>query len=221
VWDFAFFIGTKAERSVSEFHSLWGEVQRRYKDKIASSKIAIYAPIHNFNKRFFLESDRSTDVLVRIYGEGPPCSHDELDERLVEAYAPDVRQSYAALAERLAVSAETVRQRIKQLEAKRVIVGYKVNLDLPRLGFQGYRVDFRLNSVARNKELFEYIKRHKYFYQINQSIGGADFETEIVVRDLVHLLEELERTVARFSDVIAGYEYMGYSEFPKLTMVPD
>ena len=89
------------------------------------------------------------------------------------------------------------------------------------MGFQGYRVDFLLNSVSKNTELFEYLKQHKYFYQVNRSIGGADFETEIVVKSLSHLLDILEKVVKRFSDVIKAYEYFGYSEFPKLSMVPD
>ena len=119
------------------------------------------------------------------------------------------------------VTSETIRLRIKQLEKKEVIVGYKINLNLQKLGYQGYRVDFLLNSVKRNQELFDYLKYHKYFYQINKSIGGADFETEIVVENLNHLLEILEEVVKEFKDVIKGYEYFGYTEFPTLSIVPD
>ena len=121
---------------------------------------------------------------------------------------------------KISSASETVRLRIKQLEKKEIIVGYKINLDLQKLGFQGYRVDFLLNSVKRNQELFDYLKHHKYFYQINKSIGGADFETEIVVENLNHLLEILEEVVKEFKDVIKGYEYFGYTEFPTLSVVP-
>lgn len=78
-----------------------------------------------------------------------------------------------------------------------------------------------LNSVKRNKELFDYIEQHKYFYQINKSIGGADFETEIVVMNLSHLLDMLDEVVRKFSGVIRGYEYFGYTEFPTVSIVPD
>ncbi len=64
------------------------------------------------------------------------------------------------------------------------------------------------------------LKQHKYFYQVNKSIGGADFETEIVVKDLSHLLEILEEVVKHFNDVIRGYEYFGYTEFPTLSIIP-
>jgi DNA-binding Lrp family transcriptional regulator len=218
-WDFAFFIGVKSSDYITEFHDIWRSILLKYKDKIAESKIAIYAPVYNFNKKFFCEG--KVESIERVYGQGGLIDFDKLDEKIINLYANDVRQPFTDVARKLKVSPETIRQRIRKLEQKKVFAGYKVDLDFPKLGFQGYRVDFFLNSIARNKELFEYLKQHKYFYQVNQSIGGADFETEIIVKDLKHLLEILEGVVKRFSDVIRSYEYFGYSGFPKLSMVPD
>ena len=218
-WDIGFFIGTKFSESIKKFHDIWSKIQLEYKEKIAESKIAIYAPVHNFNKRFFI--DGKGEIIERIYGTGEMVEYDEIDEKILKVYASDVRQSFTEISKKLGLSVETVRQRIRKLEKKKVIAGYKVDLNMPKMGFQGYRIDFILNSTVRSKEMFEYVKRHKYFYQINKPIGGGEFETEIVVRDLSHLLEIIEEVVSRFSDVIRNYEYMGYSDFPKLTMVPD
>ncbi len=213
-WDFAFFMGVK---SIQEFHKLWDQIQLDYKHKIAETKIAIYAPIYNYNKRFFSENKK---IIERVYGNGPVIDFDFNDEKLVSLLAQDIRAPHREIAQKLKLSTETVRKKIKFLEQKKVIVGYKINPNLQKMGFQGYRVDFALNSVSRNKELFEYIKQHKYFYQINKSIGGSDFECEVIVKSLTHLLEILEETVKRFSSVIKSYEYFGYTEFPTLSMVP-
>ena len=220
-WDFAFFVGVKSDNYIQSFHKLWGEIQLKYKENIAESKIAIYSPVHNFNKKFFIDFDMSIKTIERIFGNGSPVKFDKLDEDIIHAYASDVRKPLTIIAKKLGITSETVRQRIKQLKDKDIIVGCKLNINLQNIGYQGYRVDFLLKSVAKNKELFEYLKQHKYFYQINKSIGGADFETEIVVDSLNHLLDILGEVVRRFSDVISGYEYMGYSEFPTLSIVPD
>ena len=220
-WDFAFFVGVKSDYYIQSFHKIWNEIMLKYKANIAESKIAIYAPVHNFNKRFFIDFDMPVKIIERVYGEGPPADFDDLDEKIIRAYASNVRVSLIKIAEQLGITYETVRQRIKKMEKKKIIVGYKINLNLLKMGYQGYRVDFLLNSVSRNLELFEYLKGHKYFYQINRSIGGADFETEVVVKSLSHLLEILEEVVKEFSDVIKAYEYFGYSEFPTLSIVPD
>ena len=217
-WDFAFFLGIKRDEYIEKFHQLWNHILKKYKPMILDYKVAIYAPIYNFNKRFMFDDNT---IVTRITGEGKVVDYDELDEEILLQYSPDVRQSLSQIAKKCQTSIETVRRRIRELERKKVIVGYKIDMDLPKLGFQGYRVDFWLNSVEKNTELFEYIKQHKYFYQINQSIGGADFETEIVVKDLSHLLEILEEIMTRFKGTIKNYEYMGYTGFPKLSIVPD
>lgn len=221
IWDFAFFIGVKSANYIEQFHSIWREIQSKYKEKIAESKIAIYAPVYNFNKRFFLDSDKSAEIIERVYGKGSLVNFDEIDEKIIWLYAGAVRNPLNIIAKEIGLTSEAVRKRIIQLEKKKIIVGYKINLNLQMIGFQGYRVDFLLNSIKRNEELFEYLKQNKYFYQINQSIGGSDFETEVVVKDLNHLLNLLEEITARFKDVIRRYEYFGYTDFPTLSIVPD
>jgi Lrp/AsnC family transcriptional regulator, leucine-responsive regulatory protein len=218
-WDVAFFLGLNSTESINKFHDIWGKILLKYKKNIAEYKIAIYSPVFNFNKRFFAEWQ--CKVVERVYGRGPQVEYDELDEKIIFLYAANARVPLSTIALRLGVSTETVRQRIKKLEQKKIIIGYKADMDLGKMGWQGYRVDFSLNSVHRNKELFEYIKQHKNFYQINQSIGGADFETEIIVKDLPDLLKILEEITTRFSDVMNNYTYMGFTTFPRLTIIPD
>jgi len=217
-WDFAFFLGIRRDEYIEKFNKVWNDFMLKYKPYIAEHKIAIYAPIYNFNKRFFYDDK---ELITRVYGEKGFVEHDEIDEKIVKIYAADVRQSLLTISKQVGVSIETVRRRIKSLEQQKVIVGYKIDINLPKLGFQGYRVDFTLNSMDKNRELFEYIKHHKYFYQINKSIGGADFECEVVVKDLAHLLEILEEIMLKFSGIIKNYEYMGYTGFPKLSIVSD
>jgi DNA-binding Lrp family transcriptional regulator len=171
-WDFAIFIGLKNELYIENFHNIWQDILKSHKEKITDHKIAIYSPIYNFNKRFF--SDDRTEIISRVYGNNKSVEYDDLDLKLVQIYSQDVRQSLIEMANKTKTSIETVRRRIKDLEKKKIIVGYKIDLNLPKLGYQGYRVDFSLNSISRLDEIIEYIQNHKYFYQINKSIGGAD-----------------------------------------------
>ena len=215
-WDMAFFVGIKHSK---EFKKIWNQIEAIYKEKIAEYKIAIYSLVHNFNKTFLL--DNFDHKIKRSSGEQLEIPYDEIDEKIIHLYGKDVRQPLHKVAKDVGVSIETVRKRIKKLEKNKVIVGYKTDMDLSKLGYQGYRVDFYLKSVKRNKEIFEYLKNHKNFYQINDSIGGADIETEIIIENLVLLLEELEKIAKRFKDVIRYYEHYGYTGFPSLSIIAD
>lgn len=217
-WDFALFLGVK---KISEFHEIWGSIMQQYKQYIKNYNVAVYAPIYNFNRTFFMDKEQKEQPLTRIYGQGTKQEIDELDWQIIEAYASNVRISSLALAKKLSVTADTIRNRIKKLEKRQIICGYKLGLDLNKIGYAGYRVDLELVSTEKNKELFEYCKQHKNIYQINKSIGGADFETEIIVKDLNHLLEIIDELKQQFPYIINDVNYFGFSTFHILSYIPD
>ncbi len=215
-WDYALFLGV---RTIGEFHEIWDDIMLEYKEKIKQYNVAVYAPIYNFNRKFFLENVRES--VERVYGAGEKEKIDDREWKLIEAYANNVRQSSIQLADKIKMSPETIRKKIKELEKRKIIVGYKLGLNLEKLGFVSYRVDLQLLSTKKNKELFDYCKHHSSIYQINRSIGGADFEIEVIVRDLSHLLKLIEELKQKFGDIINDVDYFGFSTFHVLQYIPD
>ncbi len=215
-WDYAFFLGVK---TVQDFHRVWKRFLLAFKGNIGESRIALYSPVYNFNKRFFMKG--KAEAVERAIGTGTMEKADELDVRIINAWGANVRQSSAEIALRLGTSPNTVSSRIKRLRKNGIIAGCKIGLDQSRLGFQGFRVDLYLNSTERNGEIFSYCRGHPGIYQVNDSIGGADFEFEIIVRDLEELLRTMNEMMATFKGAISHYEYFSFTVFPKLTIVPD
>ena len=215
-WDYAIFIGVK---TIMEFHAVWDKIMLHYKEKIKKYNVALYSPIFNFNRKIFLE--KNEEIVQRRYGDGEKEELDDFDIKLIHAYAVNVRQSYLELANKLKVSHDKITERIKKLEKKKVIVGYTIGLNLNKLGFQGYRVDLELNSTKKNEEIFNYCLNHKYIYQVNKSIGGADFEIEVMVEDLDHLTRLIEEIKNTFRNVVKDVEYFGFSTFYLLKFIPD
>lgn len=215
-WDFALFIGVK---TIPEFHTIIDAIHSKYKPHIKLHDIAVYSPIHNFNRAFFLETTQ--DRVERIYGAGHLTTIDQLDWNIITLYAPKARVSSLALSKKLHVSADTIRKRIKKLEQNGIIVGYNLGINLEKLGYTSYRVDIQLVSTTRNKELHEHCKMHNQIYQINKTIGGADFEIEVIVKDQVHLTMLIDEIKTQFSNVINDVDYFAFSTFHVLQYIPD
>ncbi len=215
-WDYALFLGVK---TIMEFHEIWDGIMLHFKEKIKRYNVAVYAPIYNFNRTFFVPEKK--EVIVRTYGGGVAEVVDDLDRQIIELYAANVRLSSLEMGKKLGVSADTVRSRIKRLEKRKIICGYKIGLDVHSLGYVGYRVDIELTSTKRNAALFEFCKQHSYIYQINKSIGGANFEIEVIVKDFQDLLRVINELKTQFHDVIDDVEYFGFSTFHILNYIPD
>ena len=93
--------------------------------------------------------------------------------------------------------------------------------NLDRLGYTSYRVDLHLNSVVKNKGMFEFCKMHKNIYQINKTIGNSDFEIEVIVEDLQHLLQIIDEIKIEFKEVIDDVDYFAFSVYHILKYIPD
>jgi Lrp/AsnC family transcriptional regulator, leucine-responsive regulatory protein len=215
-WDFALFLGVK---SIAELHQIWDGIMLEFKKNIKTYNVAVYAPVHNFNRTFFLNV--KDEPITRTYGDGELIQFDELDWKIIKEYAPSVRTPSIEIARKLKVTGDTIRARIRRLEKKEVICGYKIGLDLTKLGYTSYRLDLQLISTKKNSQIFEYCKQHKNIYQINKSIGGADFEVEVVVKDLQNLLVIINEMKTMFKDVINDVEYFGFTTFHILNYIPD
>lgn len=215
-WDYALFLGVK---NVGEFHKIWDNIMLKYKRYIKQYNVAVYAPVYNFNQAFFFPTKEERSV--RIYGEGSPVEYDELDWKIIQEYAPNVRKSSLEIGKKLGVTGDTVRARIKKMEQKKIISGYKIHLNLEKIGYVSYRVDFELLSTKENGRLFEYCKQHPNIYQVNKSIGGANFEIEVIVKSLNHLLEVIDEVKTEFREVIEDDDYFGFSTFHVLNFIPD
>ena len=215
-WDYALFLGVK---HIMEFHKIWDGIMLKYKGRIKEYNVAVYAPIYNFNRQF--DVDKKEEREVRVYGEGSLTDFDTLDWKLIEKYASDVRKSILKISQELKVSPNTVRNRINKLEQNRIITGYKIGIDLAKLGYVSYRVDLELSSTRENERLFEYCKQHKNIYQINKTIGGADIEIEVIVKDLQELLSIIDDIKKEFKKVVDAKDYFGFSTFHILQYIPD
>jgi Lrp/AsnC family transcriptional regulator, leucine-responsive regulatory protein len=215
-WDVAFFVGTKI---IKDLHDVWDDLLDKFKDKIKDYSIAVYAPIINFNRTFF--TDKNPEIIERIYGDGQKIDYDDIDMEIIKIYSNNVRMSYLEIAKKLKLSINTIIKRIKTLEKNKVICGYKLDINLEPLGYVGYRIDLHLSSAKSKTKLIEFCRQNKNIYQIMNTVGGADFEMSVIVKDFYEILKLMETMKNEFKGIINDYDYFGYTTFPKLSMVPD
>ncbi len=216
-WDLAIFMGTKEPSGV---HALWDELMTGYKGQIAAYHFSFYAPIYDFNRTFFLKSLSNAAIATRAYGVGNKMDIDGKTLRILQAYAPNVRQSAMELSRKLGIPPDTIRKRIAWLNEKKIICGYHLGLDIAKLGYTTYRMDLELRSFERKKELFEYCRQHPNIHLVQDTVGHSDFETALVVKDLPHLLMIIDDIQVKFKDAVNSISYFSYAQYHALNYIP-
>ena len=128
---------------------------------------------------------------------------DATDRRLVTALSRDGRRAAADLAKEMGLSRQAVTDRIRDLERRGVIRGYRADVDPAALGL-GVRAQVRISlegSVARGKErdVLKRLTGHPMVRSVYRVSGEDCFVAEVVCRriqDVSAILGELQATRA-------------------------
>ncbi len=121
---------------------------------------------------------------------------DNKDETIIKILEKNGRTPFTQIANILKISEAAVRKRIKKLEEKEIILGYKAHVNYKKLGFSNKVI---LGVDTTSKDYFKVINLLKEFKEIkNLTTSSGDhmimFEVWIKnTQELSNLLEEINK----------------------------
>jgi Lrp/AsnC family transcriptional regulator, leucine-responsive regulatory protein len=117
----------------------------------------------------------------------PRRTHQSLEHALLSALERDGRVSYAQLAEALDLSKTAAWGRVRDLEARRVITGYRAEVEPTALGLDIHAfVQVTINSQLHS-EFEEEVLRHPSVLECYTTAGQADYLLHVLVADVARL----------------------------------
>src|SRR5262245_56914909 len=134
--------------------------------------------------------------------ELPAGRLDRVDRELLAALSRDGRRPAADLAKELGLSRQAVTERIRDLERRGVIRGYRADVDPAALGL-GVRAQLRLTldgkTPQKEKDVLRRLTGNPLVRSIYRVSGEDCFVAEVICRrieDVNALLQELQTTRA-------------------------
>lgn len=121
----------------------------------------------------------------------PPPEHepalDRYDVAILTEMQRDARLSNAELAARIGLSAAPTWRRVKWLEQRGYITGYRAELDRRKIGLgvlAFVRIDADRNTAAATRELEDAIRRIPEIIACHYISGSGTFELQVMATDL-------------------------------------
>lgn len=210
-------------KNIYEFYQFWENVLDKYEDYFAKSIVSIYTQAVCYKKSYLVPDgyDKSErKMYVATSGEAT-VNIDEIDYSLLNEIAVNARIPLIELAEKLGCSSQTVNYRLKNLVKNGVINTFRVNVDLPKLGLQHFKVDIYLREHKQKKSIITYLENKPYFEGLNLVVGWADIEPEFIVKDVNELNQILEEINSKFPNIIKNQNYWITEENHKERWLPD
>jgi DNA-binding Lrp family transcriptional regulator len=216
-WELAFgFLG----KSLNDFKKFLQKFLEKYNKYIHAEKIAVFTEYIQFCKNYLVPENKR-DYFFIITGNSAETKFDETDITILKLVAENAKISLLDVANNLKLTSMAVKYRINELEKKKILLGYKALIDLPKIGYNYYKVDFKIEDISRLKDFQSFAKIHPNIVFEDRTIGGSDFEFDVELKSHDEFHELINEFKRKFPGLIRDYSYYRAKKIHKYVYFPE
>ena len=195
-------------KGVTEYYEQINSILSRFKNIIIRKVLGAMVDTKQYNKNFFTNGKDGKFVIFG--GDKVDNIIDKTDQKILEILANNARIPITELSRKVKSTVEIVRRRIKNLEEKEIILGYRISVDLNKLGYEFFKaiIYFKSLSPKAEKSLFEWMRTHPNSVYYIRSLAPWEVEFEFVVENYPHFYKIINDLRKQFPDVISHYEHL-------------
>jgi DNA-binding Lrp family transcriptional regulator len=208
-------------KSIEEMNLLWNNLLNKYGNYIDKRELGIFSNVFYFNRDYFIDSKKRKEPLRFISLPGK-SGLNKKDLKIIEILSNDARSQIVDIAEKTNLTPKTVINRIRSLEERKIILGYKTEFDLEKLGYKYYKIHISTFKTTKDKKdsLRNFIDKNRNVVFNDEVLGGYDLEVEMQVENGDEIRKFIEELRAKFSDIIRDYEVLEYYKEYRLRFFP-
>ena len=208
-------------KTISEMNVLWKELLKKYVNYLEERQLTIMTKVAYFSRAYLLDLKENI-YEINFITEPRNIDIDDTDKEILKLLVPNARISIIEVSRKLKITPKTTINRVKALEQKKIIIGYKTVFNLELLGYQYYKVLFRLHNVVSEKlqQFKRYIKVHPNIVYDDEVLGGDDIEIEVQVKDNNELRALINDIKLKFADMIKSYKILLFYKEHKYLYLP-
>ncbi|MFA5930280.1 MAG: winged helix-turn-helix transcriptional regulator [Candidatus Micrarchaeia archaeon] len=206
-------------KSTNEFTEKKNELMGNFKENLGTVQESIHSAIYSYSMAY-LAGKEIDDEEEMVLCRGKKTEIDELDWKILRIIANNARLSSMEIARTTGVTPATVLNRLRGMGQKGVIRRYRTIIDLGKLGYYWYKVEFMLTSQAVKKKMLEFFRKHPNIVYAYEAIGGPDLEAEIEVESYAKFREVLDEIRTKFGSEIESYQHLLWYKEHKITYLP-
>ncbi len=209
-------------KNAFEFGELMDELLNKFSKIILEREITFGKDTIQFNRKW-LYPTQSEIIETKFESKLEKNKLDHIEEEILKYLANNARLTTTELAKLINITPSIIRYKLKQLETKQIISGYKLALNTHKLGYENCKafIYFKNITEKRKKELIQFCKQHPQIINIVLCVGSWDFEIEMEVKNFEQYYTIMEDIKEIFKDIIKNYESVIFKDEPKQAFFPD
>lgn len=218
IYDFLVVIWVK---ELNEFREFKEELESKFSGymKIAIENIA--TDVIHYQHRWLLGHKETKEIHLKETSK--IIEIDKLDKKIIDELSKNARIPLVEIAKKVNESAKVVGNRIKKLEEKKLIEGYRPIINHSKIGYTYYKIFINLNKISKEelKKLKSYIKNSPLVIYLIEGIAlPGDIDIEMMVKNNQQLYDFVEDLRFKFPTLVGEYQTVIFIDTLKVVYLP-
>lgn len=211
-------------RDVGQVSQFLDATRKRFHLHVRQMAYAVNIRAEFFPRDYLIRKRRTAESKAAIYtSRSEEVVHlDTLDWSILRAVTNNVRASATEIADLLNFSSETVGRRLRELERKAVITGYRLVLEPNAIGRTSYYMLMSLNFVSdeRLNKMLNYLRAHPAVVYLIKMLGEWDYDISLEVKDASEHRNFIIELMQDYSDVVRDVQTLTTWQVSKFSILP-
>jgi DNA-binding Lrp family transcriptional regulator len=210
-------------KDFSKFYQFWNKTLEHFGNYFKQQVISTLNNVIAYKKSYLFsnKNKKNNGELYRLSSGGDFFKIDEVDYQLLNIIAVNARIPLIELATKLRCSSQTVSYRINNLIKKDIIKAFRVNLDILKLGLKKFGICIYLKDHSKKKLIQDYLENSPNLEYIDEAIGWADIQYELVIENIDELLKITDEYNSKFPGAIQKQTIITAQKYHKERWLPE
>jgi len=203
-WDFIFGIWAK---SIYDFFIVYNKMLNKFSKYVQEKELSITLENIQYNRRWFYSDN--PDPLEFTFGEKEEKAEiDEKDQKILNLITSNSRMKLTDISGNLKLSPKVIAYRIKDLEKRGIIKGYKILLNSNLMGFNTHKAFIFFENITeeRKKEFVNYCKTLPNIINAVVTFASWDLELAFETDKEEEYYDIMDKIKEKFSDIVKFYD---------------
>lgn len=198
-------------KSLVEFNEVMSDFMGKFSENIFSRQISnsVYVDIY---RRDYLTNQKSEKVVW-----GGKHEIEEIDEQmksLLKILADNSRATIVDICKKVNSAPKTIIAKIKEMEKKGIILGYRINIDLEKVGRDYFKslISFHNLTAEEERKFRQFCSDTPSIVYYIRNIAEWDVELDIEIENFKKFNELIREIKDKFSNIIRNIDSVFISE---------
>ncbi len=196
-------------KNIIQYYSFLKELRINFPDNIGNIDVLTTLENIYFGRDYFAKKYREINKKSFIDFDGTTTEKlDNLDLKILSVISKNARIGAMEVAGIIDTSPNTIIYRIKSMQDRNIIEGFKPHLNIEKTGRQAYKSLIRFSNIneSQEEELITYLQNNLCVFDITKVIGYWDFEIDFEVKSTEEMIDFTRTVREQFKELIKEFE---------------